>query len=62
MEQRCTSEKRGSKKMKQFWKYGLCPITGFVNVNSYTRVQGSGKVHMLERPMQKNNSFKNLKY
>ena len=35
------AEKRGSKKLKEFWKHGICPITGFNRTKSYIKIHSN---------------------
>ncbi len=48
-------------RMGQFWKHGLCPVTGLKSLKSYTKVSGSGSVRSLKLPTFNTNRFRNHK-
>jgi len=48
--------------IKQFWKYNIHPITGFIGSNKSTKVEGSGFIKTKTVPKSNTNRFKNVNW
>jgi hypothetical protein len=48
--------------IKQFWKYNIHPITGFIGSSKSTKVGGSGFIKTKTVPKSNSNQFKNVNW
>lgn len=48
--------------IKQFWKYNINPITGFIGSSKSTKVEGTGFIKTKSIPKSNSNQFKNVNW